>query len=86
MHAQFHPLLNCEATVPFTMASRLIAITFSYLHIYVARDGICLYETSLSKGSACLIKSECSRGTCASWETLISLLRTFIQFQCQYQL
>lgn len=77
--------LQCNFTPPFKMASRLIAIALFYLHHYVVRDGICLYETSLSKDSERLIRNECSRGTHASWESLIFLWRTFIQFQCQYQ-
>lgn len=47
------PLFHCETTaVPFKMATRLIFMAsffFLFTH-YVVRDGICLNETSLSKG------------------------------------
>lgn len=62
-----------------------ISLYSSFLLTHYERDGICLYEMSVWKGSESLVRNECSRGTNASWETLIFLLSTFTQFECQYQ-
>lgn len=80
------PMLRHEITaVPFTMASRLGLVALFCLHTAASETGFACMRRVSQKAQCASSRAHAAGGTRASWETLIFLFRTFIQFQCQYQ-